>query len=101
MHLFIKSVGNKTVVIDCELSDTFLSVKNKFFAKEKFDIPDSNVGFIFGSKYIYDYDKTLEEHNINENSTIYMNIKMKGQCHICSDQTQYIYADNDKNIIIL
>jgi len=95
MSIFIRSLKDKTIVINCEPSDTFLSIKNKFYNKENITLPADAIRFIFRGKTIYDYNKTLQELDINNESTINTFIPMKGNCNVCGYQRKNVIFDSN------
>jgi hypothetical protein len=67
MQIFIKSLTEKTIILDVNSYDTIKDIKIKLEYIE--GIPSDKQTFIFANKKLLD-DKTLSDYNIQESSTI-------------------------------
>jgi UV excision repair protein RAD23 len=68
MQLQIKTLGNEKFTIECELSDTVKTIKEKIAAKELKDKYEADaIKLIFSGKILED-SKTLESYSINQES---------------------------------
>jgi large subunit ribosomal protein L40e/ubiquitin C len=77
VQIFIKTITNKTVVIEISLDNTIGELKQMIYIKEGICIETQK--FVFGGKYIsYDNKKTLRELNIEKDSIIHIMLMLKG-----------------------
>jgi large subunit ribosomal protein L40e/ubiquitin C len=77
VQIFIKTITNKTVVIEISLDNTIGELKQMIYIKEGICIETQK--FIFAGKYIsYDNKKTLRELNIEKDSIIHIMLMLKG-----------------------
>jgi ubiquitin-large subunit ribosomal protein L40e len=72
-QIFVKTINGKTITIDIEKNLTVLEFKKKILDKEGLPI---RLQFLsFSSKTLGIDSKTLEDYNINKESTIHLGIK--------------------------
>ncbi|CAJ2652960.1 unnamed protein product [Trifolium pratense] len=76
MHIFIKMLDNRLLPLEVKSSNTIGDVKQKIF--EKKGIPYNDQRLIFSFKRLQDSGQTLADHNIKENSTIYLVLRVIG-----------------------
>ena len=72
-QIFVKTINGKTITIDIEKNLTVLELKKKIFNKE--GLPIRLQMLSFSSKTLGIDSKTLEDYNINKESTIHLGIK--------------------------
>lgn len=72
-QIFVKTINGKTITIDIEKNLTVLELKKKIFDKE--GLPIRLQMLSFSSKTLGINSKTLEDYNINKESTIHLGIK--------------------------
>jgi len=75
VDIFVKSLTGKTITINCELTDTILSIKEKFHSIE--GVPAEEQRLIFGGRQLNDAD-TLESYNIQADSTLFVVLRLRG-----------------------
>lgn len=77
VQIFIKTVLDRTIVIEISLDDTIGELKQMIYKKE--DISTEIQKFVFAGKYIsYDNNKILRELNLEKNSNIHIMLMLKG-----------------------
>ncbi|CAJ2652959.1 unnamed protein product [Trifolium pratense] len=78
MQIFIKMLDHRLLPLEVKSSNTIGDVKQKIFEKE--GIPYNDQRLIFSFKQLEDsrYGQTLADHNIKENSTIYLVLRLMG-----------------------
>jgi hypothetical protein len=77
VQIFIKTITNKTNVIEISLDDTIGELKQMIYNKEGIEVETQK--FVFAGKYIsYDNKKTLRELNIEKDSIIHIMLMLKG-----------------------
>lgn len=75
VDIFVKSLTGKTITINCELTDTILSIKEKFHSIE--GVPAEEQRLIFGGRQLNDAD-TLESYGIQADSTLFVVLRLRG-----------------------
>lgn len=73
MQIFVRSILNKTFVIDINKDDTILDIKNKVYNKDAFDI--NKYYLMYGSKRFNDSQK-LSDINKNVDFNFFKDIKL-------------------------
>lgn len=77
VQIFIKTITNKTVVLEISLDSTIGELKQQIYMKDGIAVETQK--FIFAGKYIsYDNNKTLRELNIEKDSIIHIMLMLKG-----------------------
>lgn len=69
MQIFIKTLTNKTIILEVNYTDTIKKIKGQIQKKE--GIPYEQQQLIFNGKKL-ENDHTLSDYNIYNNSIIYM-----------------------------
>jgi hypothetical protein len=75
MQIFIKNLLGNTIIIDINSTNTILDIKNKIYEKDEI-LPEYQ-RLTFKGKELYDA-RTLEEHDINNEDTIYLYLRLIG-----------------------
>lgn len=77
LQLFIKSIDGKTRTINVDPTDTIATVKEKIRDKEGIDPEEQRL--IYAGKNLMD-DKTIEDYNISNESTLHLVLRVRGGC---------------------
>ena len=75
MQIFVKNLLGNTIIIDINSNNTILDIKNKIYEKDEI-LPEYQ-RLTFKGKELYDA-RTLEEHDINNDDTIYLFLRLIG-----------------------
>ncbi len=75
MQIFVKNLLGNTIIIDINSNNTILDIKNKIYEKDEI-LPEYQ-RLTFKGKELYDA-RTLEEHDINNDDTIYLYLRLIG-----------------------
>lgn len=74
MQIFIKTLLDKIITLDVELSNTIQTVYEKI--QEKEDIPAEQQWLIFGGEHLED-SKTLADYKVQNESTLFLVIYLR------------------------
>lgn len=74
-QIFVKTLTDKTMTFNVEPTASVASIKAMIAAREH--IPVDTQRLIFGGKQL-DKDRTLEDYNIQKESTIHLVMRLKG-----------------------
>lgn len=75
MQIFIKTLTEKTITLDVEISDKIDNIKQKIYDKEGINADEQML--VYASKLIEDH-KTLSDYNIQKDSTLNLMMKLLG-----------------------
>ena len=81
VEIFVKSLTGKTITLSCELTDTVLSIKEKFHNIE--GVPVDEQRLIFGGKQM-DNAETLESYGVQAEATLFVVLRLRGGSICCS-----------------
>jgi ubiquitin len=75
MQIFVKNLLGNTILLEVKSIDTIFDIKNKI--NEKDGILPEYQRLTFKGKELYD-DRTLEDHNIQNEDTIHIYLRLIG-----------------------
>ena len=75
MQIFIKTLLNRTIIIEVAPDDTIAGVSEKIFHKT--DIPIDQQRLIFEGKQLEE-DRTLTDYKIEKESTLWLMLRITG-----------------------
>ena len=75
MQIFIKTLTEKTITLDVEISDKIDNIKQKIYDKEGINADEQML--VYASKLIEDH-KTLSDYNIQKDSTLNLMMRLLG-----------------------
>lgn len=76
MQVFIKDIQDKTLLIVVNKNDTVGTLKTKI--RDRNGIPENEQRLIYMAKQLNDLNKTIQDYEIKENSTIHLLMRMRG-----------------------
>ena len=75
MQIFIKTLTEKTITLDVEISDKIEDIKQKIYDKE--GIQSDEQMLVYTNK-LFENDKTLSDYNIQKDSTLNLMMRLLG-----------------------
>jgi len=75
VEIFVKALTGKTITVNCELTDTVLSIKEKFHDIE--GVPVEEIRLIFGGKQM-ENTETLESYGVQAEATLFVVLRLRG-----------------------
>ena len=75
MQIFIKTLTEKTITLDVEISDKIENIKQKIYDKEGIHADEQML--VYTNK-LFENDKTLSDYNIQKDSTLNLMMRLLG-----------------------